>query len=199
MLVFAFGNWFLLVPVFAISTVVFFAAGSPESLKTVLGTIYLILFVLTTLGYLTLQIFGITSNFFEVNLDLRSPRDDYLYSPNKTYRLVTYIDKENVENRTISFFVEFTGDDITLPFLEGERHRNSRKILTQRLASRTHVEWLDDSKLFIDGKVKDVSVDASEIEEEPDNDFTNETAILTPSPTMTQATTTPPPTEPAAP
>ncbi|MCL2694046.1 MAG: hypothetical protein FWE60_02940, partial [Oscillospiraceae bacterium] len=131
MLVFAFGNWFLLVPVFVVSTIVFFAAGSAESLKTVLGTIYLILFVLTVLGYLTLQIFSI--NPFPVNLDLRDP--DYLYSKDGTYRLVRYIDRENVENRTVSYYVEFTGDDIKLPFLDGERYFNSRKILTQRLTN----------------------------------------------------------------
>jgi len=192
MLVFAFGNWFLLIPVFAVSTIVFFAAGSPESLKTILGTIYLILFVLTVLGYLTLQIFGITESIFDVNLALRSPREDYLYSTQGTYRLVTYIDRENKENRTISYFVEFTGDDLKLPFLEGERYVNSRKILTQRLANKSEVEWLTDNKLLIDGQVRDISIDASEIEEAEEDDFSGEAAILIPPPTMTRVTTTPP-------
>ncbi|MCL2076790.1 MAG: hypothetical protein FWH08_00075 [Oscillospiraceae bacterium] len=190
MLVFAFGNWFLLVPVFVVSTVVFFAAGSPESLKTVLGTIYLILFVIVTLGYLTMQIFSIGIPTL-VDLDLRCPQEDYLYSTEGTYRLVMYIDRENKENRTVSYFVEFTADDIKLPFLEGERHSNSRRILQQRLSNKTEVEWLSDSQLLIDGRVKDVSVNDGESRNGEDF-FSGETEVFTQPPQMTRAETPPP-------
>jgi hypothetical protein len=214
MLVFAFGNWFLLIPVFAVSTIVFFAAGSPESLKTVLGTIYLILFVLTVLGYLTLQIFSI--NIFSVNLELRCsgnrlnmsddlhirdngscPCGHIHYSEDQKYRLVTYTDKENKENRTISYFIEFTGDDIQLPFLYGERYSNGRKILTQRLANEPRVYWVrglshSKSMLYVDGRHMDVSTETvQEIEEV--YEFSNETEIFIPSAPMTTVTTTPPP------
>jgi len=190
MLVFAFGNWFLLIPPFAVATVVFFAAGSPESLKTVLGTIYLILFFLTTLGYLTLQRFSI--NLFPVDMALRCPREDYLYSTGETYRLVTYIDRESKEDRNIRYYVELAGDDLSLPFLECEMYINGKHILTQRLANRTQVEWLTDSKLLIDGKVKDVSVDAAETDSPEEDDFSGETAIFTLPPEMTTAATSPP-------
>ena len=147
MLVFAFGEWFLLVPVFAVATIVFFTSATPESLKTVLGTIYLILFVLTTLGYLTLQIFSITNNIFPVSLELRS--DVYIYSKDDSYRLVLYIDKENKENRTITYHAEFTGEDMKLPFLSCERYMGSTEITRQRLPRDFELEQISDSKLNI--------------------------------------------------
>ena len=218
MLIFAYGNLFLLIPVFAISTVVFFAAGSPESLKTILGTIYLILFVLTILGYLTLQAFSITDNIFSVNLDLRNER--YIHSEDETYRLVMYIDKDNKEHRMVNFVVEFTGDDLSLPFLNGEKYAGSTHILRQRLTRSFEIEWNNENKLTIilyteqlDGEpVREelivewlsdtVLVVGDDVRNAPDfekpdriNDdtFANETEIFIPPPTMTVGTTTPPP------
>jgi len=147
MLVFAFGEWYLLAPVFVVATIVFFASGTPESLKTILGTIYLILFVLVVLGYLTLQTFAIMSNIFPVNLELRS--DVYIYSKDDSYRLVMYIDNENKENRTVEFRAEFTGDDMSLPFLNCERYGNSTEILRQRLPRDFEIERISDNKLVI--------------------------------------------------
>jgi hypothetical protein len=189
MLVFAFGNWWLLVPVFIISSVVFFAAGSPESLKTILGTIYLILFVLTVLGYMTLQIFSINI-IHATNIELRSP--DYLYSTNSTYRLVKYIDKENVQNRNVNYFIEFAAGDIKLPFLEGERQAGSILILSQGYERNPHVEWISDTEVFADGRVY-IAPDFKPRDENDDDDFMNETEIFLPPGERTQATTTPPP------
>jgi hypothetical protein len=148
MLVFAFGDLHLLVPVFAAATIVFFAAGTPESLKTILGTVYLILFVLTVLAYLTLQIFGITSAVF-MNMELRS--DIYIYSTDESYRLVMYIDEENKENRTVAFRAEFTEDDISLPFLSGERYMGSVEIQRKRLPRDFEIEVVSDNVLVING------------------------------------------------
>ncbi|MDR2532201.1 MAG: hypothetical protein LBC82_05090 [Oscillospiraceae bacterium] len=219
MLVFAFGEWFLLMPVFVTATVVFFVAGTPESLKTVLGTIYLILFVLTTLGYLTLQTFAITSYIFPVNLELRS--DIYIYSTDNSYRLVLYIDKEKKEHRTIAYHAEFTGDDMSLPFLNCERYNNSTEIQRIRLPNDFEIERVSDNKLIIreygidpdsgiriiegeklvewtrEGRVRidGTNFDApdfkSPVQQQEDN-FTSETVPLLPGGDVTRGTTTPP-------
>ena len=189
MLVFAFGQWYLLAPVFVVATVIFFAAGSAESLKTILGTIYLILFVLTALAYLTLQNFGILNNFFTVNLELRDP--DYVYSRDDTYRLVRYVDKETVENRTVSFFVEFTANDLELPFLKAERYMGAKHIITQRLANNPEIYWIDDTRLFVDGTVRDVTLDEVPDDMDDDPGF-GETILFTPVTDPTQAQTPPP-------
>ncbi|MCL2109562.1 MAG: hypothetical protein FWH20_09505, partial [Oscillospiraceae bacterium] len=189
MLVFAFGNWYLLIPVFVISTVVFFAAGSPESLKTVLGTIYLILFVLTALGYLTLQTFGIFNNIFPVDLELRDP--NYELSTDGTYRLVRYIDKETKQSRTVSFYVEFTADDLSLPFLEAEKYTGATFITTRRLANEPEVFWLSDTELYVDGRVEDVTElnDSGGLDDDDDEFDFGETVIWEPPPELTAANT----------
>jgi hypothetical protein len=146
MLIFAFGDLYLLIPVFAVATIVFFAAGTAESLKTILGTVYLILFVLATLAYLTLEMFGITNAVF-MNLNLRS--DIYIYSTDGSYRVVMYIDEEDVEHRTVTFHAEFTGDDIKLPFLDGERYAGSTRIWPQRLPRDFEIEKISDNMLVI--------------------------------------------------
>jgi hypothetical protein len=219
MLIFAFGEWFLIIPVFIVATVVFFVASTPEALKTVLGTIYLILFVLTVLGYMTLQIFAITDSIFHVNLDLRS--DVHIYSRDNSYRLVLYIDKENKENRTVTYHAEFTADDMKLPFLYCERYSSSIRVLQQRLprdfeivqsnenkliirafetdqlsgirriAGENVVEWLTNSKILID----DTVLDAPEFKlpaQQRNEDFSRETEPIMPGGEITRATTTAP-------
>lgn len=188
MLIFAFGNWFLLVPPFVIATVVFFAAGSGEVLKTVLGTIYLILFVLGVLGYMTLKTF--TIKISDVDLNLRSP--DYLYSPDKAYRVVKYVDEENKENRMVSYYVEPANEDMHLMFLDCERFYGAVKVHAARYQNQPQVKWLNETKLLIDGKVKDILTGVSE-EDQDDDDFSGETAILTTPVSMTKVSETSPP------
>jgi len=174
MLFMVFGNWFLLIPPFVVSTIVFFSSRSAEALKTILGTIYLILFIVAALAYMTLQRFGILASVFPVDLTLRNP--DYAYSANNTYRLVTYTDPETKDDRNIKFYIESVGDDIKLPFLECERYINGVHVLTQRLANNPRVYWLDDTKLYIDGKVRDVSVENVPLNDEED-EFPPETGL----------------------
>jgi hypothetical protein len=192
MLVAAFGNWYLLTPPFLVATVVFFASRSPEALKTILGTIYLILFIVAALAYMTLDRFGILNNIFPVDLSLRSP--DYVYSANGTYRLVTYTDPVTRDDRNIRFYIELAEDDISLPFLEGERYTTGVHILTQRLANDPRVYWLDDTKLYIDGKMRDVSVENAPLEDEDEDEFPTETGLqdVDPPGEITKGTTTPP-------
>jgi hypothetical protein len=142
MWVFAFGNWYLLIPALAVATIMFILAGTPESVKTILFTIYLILFVLATLAYMTLQIFGITNAVF-MNMDLRS--DIYIFSTNDSYRLVMYIDEENKENRTVAFHAEFTEDDIRLPYLIGERYTGSTEVMRRRLPRDFEIEVIENA------------------------------------------------------
>lgn len=186
-LIFAFGNWALIIPPFIVATVVFFAANSSEVLKTVLGTIYLILFVLGILGYLTLQTF--TIKLFTVDLNLRSP--DYLYSPDKTYRVVKYIDDENKENRMVSYYVEPANEDLHLWFLDCEKFYGAVKVHAARYQNQPQIKWLNETKLLVDGKVKDILAGGAE-EDDDEDDFSGETAILTTPASMTKVSETAP-------
>lgn len=45
------GNWVLIIPPFIVAIVMFFAAGTNESVKVIMGTIYLLLYVLGIVAY----------------------------------------------------------------------------------------------------------------------------------------------------
>lgn len=188
MLILAYGNWFLLIPPFAVATVVFFAVRSSETLKTILGTVYLILFVLGVIGYHTLQIFSI--NPFKIDIALRS--DEYLYSPGKTYRVVKYIAPEDKENRTVSYYVEYAEMDLHLLFLDCERFYGAAQLHTARYDKQPEIKWLDDTRLLLDGRIRDVTQKDLTVGDDDEDGFSGETAIFTTSGEMTKATTTTP-------
>ena len=64
LLIIAFGQWYLIVPPVAICAITFLAAGTNETLKTILGTVYLLMFVVGTLVYLTMLHFNLTVRTF---------------------------------------------------------------------------------------------------------------------------------------
>jgi len=110
MLVYGFWNWYLILPPFIVATVIFFASGVGESLKVILGTIYMILFVLTCLGYITLESLTIK---IPLKMDLHL-REHATVSNAKSspFRLVAYVDPETKENRRADFYIERTDSDI---------------------------------------------------------------------------------------
>ncbi|MDR1755282.1 MAG: hypothetical protein LBR74_10390 [Eubacterium sp.] len=169
-----FGNWYLAVPPFLVATVIFFASRTGESLKTVLGTIYLIFYVIGVIGYLTLQEFSI--KLFDVDLSLRD--ENYDYSSYKTYRVVRYIDPPSKENRIIKFYVEKANEDIHLPFLNCEKFYDAEIILTARYSKMPDIRWMDDNTLIVDGKVKNVAI-KDDGESDDTAVFSGETSIIT--------------------
>lgn len=160
MMIIDFGNWYLVIPPLAICGVVFLASGAGETLKTVLGTIYLLMFVVGALVYLTLLHFNLTpQTFLPQNLnycDLENRTYNYDYSPKGTYRLVTYIDDDNPERVSATFYVEETENDVELPFMNAYRHFGSLKVLVTVHQDSLKYEWKSDEELYIDGRLKNI-------------------------------------------
>lgn len=50
------GDWILIVPPFIVAIIMFFAAGTNETVKVIMGTIYLLLYVLGIVAYFVLNI-----------------------------------------------------------------------------------------------------------------------------------------------
>ena len=94
LLIIAFGQWYLIIPPIAVCAFTFLAAGTNETLKTILGTVYLLMFVVGTLVYLTMLHFNLTvQTFLQLSeCDISKRSDVYSYSPDNTYRLVMYVD-----------------------------------------------------------------------------------------------------------
>lgn len=160
MMIAAFGEWYMIVPPFLICAFGFLACGAGETLKTVLGTIYLLMFVVGALVYLTLLHFNLTPQklLFRDFCDLSQRSADYIYSENGSYRLVRYIDQKNSDRVTVRYYVEDTSFDYHFWYLDCYRHFESLKVLVTVRRDTIGYEWLSDTELFIDERVKDIPV-----------------------------------------
>ena len=158
LLIISFGQWYLIVPPVVICAVTFLAAGSNETLKTILGTVYLLMFVVGTLVYLTMLHFNLTvqtlANLTECDISKRS--ENYTYSPDYSYRIVMYIDDAGDERSLTSYYVEKTEDDISLPYLNCYKHINSQKVLVTMDKDSVIYKWLTNDDLYIDGRAKNI-------------------------------------------
>lgn len=158
LLIIAFGQWYLIVPPVVICLLTFLACNTNETFKTILGTVYLLMFVVGTLVYLTMLHFNLTvQSLLEITeCDLSKRYEKYDYSTEGTYRLVRYMDNDNTERRSASFYVERTEDDIELPYLKCYKHLGSQKVLVTMYQDEVSYQWVSDNELLIDGRVKDL-------------------------------------------
>ncbi len=158
LLIISFGHWYLIAPPVVICLFVFLASGTNETFKTILGTIYLLMFVVGTLVYLTMLHFNLTiqtlANLTECDISKRS--ENYSYSPDFSYRIVTYIDDAGNERSLASYYVEKTEDDISLPYLNCYKHLGSQKVLVTMDKDSVSYKWFNDNVLYIDGRAKDI-------------------------------------------
>ena len=139
LILFNWGDWILIVPPFIVALVMFFASGVHETTKVVLGTIYLLLYVLGLVGFLVLRmLFGGSSvttpldtnltNYGDVydlyqgeqfnrlvNTENGVARDENLISPDGKYKIVLYDVQDNDKGR-IKICVIPYGQDIELKF-----------------------------------------------------------------------------------
>lgn len=158
LLIIAFGQWYLIIPPVVICAFTFLAAGTNETLKTILGTIYLLMFVVGTLVYLTMLHFNLTvqtlANLTQCDISKRS--ENYTYSPDFSYRIVMYVDDVGNERSLASYYVEKTEDDVSLPYLNCYKHINSQKVLVTMDKDSVVYKWLTDEDLYIDGRAKNI-------------------------------------------
>lgn len=163
-LIFSFGNWYISFPPIAVMLVVFFANSSNETLKTVLGTLYLLMFVIGVVGYIGVQMFMGSITFTGVELSKRDPNYEKLSESGK-YRIVRYFDT-NGDRMLQKYFVEATEDDIKIPMGMCKKVYECKSIHT---ASYTTVpgdlvEW---QTVKEDGKKKEVLLVESFVRENP--------------------------------
>ncbi len=163
MLMAAFGQWYLIIPPLAVCVFGFLACGAGETLKTVLGTIYLLMFAVGSLAYMTLLHFNLTPQKLLPDeilpggyCDLSQRSTDYDYSENGSYRLVRYIDQKNSDRVTVRYCVEDTSEDIHLWYLNCYRHFQSLNVLTSVRRDEIGYRWISDTELYIDGRIKNI-------------------------------------------
>ena len=159
LLIIAFGQWYLIVPPVVICAFTFLAAATNETFKTILGTVYLLMFVVGTLVYLTMLHFNLTmQTLLQITeCDITKRSSEYTYSPDKSYRVVMYVDDAGNERSLTTYYIEKTEDDIKLPYLNCYKHLYSQKVLVTMDQSHVVYKWLNNNELYIDGRAKNIT------------------------------------------
>ncbi|MBR5089602.1 MAG: hypothetical protein IK093_09240 [Ruminiclostridium sp.] len=171
LLIIAFGQWYLIAPPVVICAFTFLAAGTNETFKTILGTVYLLMFVVGTLVYLTMLHFNLTVRTFLAisECDITKRSENYSYSPDEKYRLVMYVDDAGNERSLTTYYVEKTEDDIKLPYLNCYKHLYSQKVLVTMDQSSVVYKWLNNNDLYIDGRARNIKTLFEQAEEKRNN------------------------------
>ncbi len=109
----ALGNWYMIIPPVVVMVVLFFVNNSNETLKTVLGTMYLLMYVVGIVGFIGATFFLGHIALYDVDLSKRDTQYEKI-SQSGEYRIVRYFDK--VGDRTVqSYYVETTANDKDIP------------------------------------------------------------------------------------
>ena len=96
MLLFNMGNWVLIIPPFIVAIAIFFAAGTRETLKVVMGTIYLLLYVLGVVAYVVCNmLFGGSTVETVLDMDLDPDKSVYAMYKNEMKHLSEVVDEDN--------------------------------------------------------------------------------------------------------
>lgn len=164
-LLFGFGNWYIIVPPMVVMVILFFANSSNETLKTVLGTMYLLMFVIGIVGYIGIQIFiGTITLTTGVDLSKRDKSYEKL-SASGEYRIVRYYDT-NGANTFQRYYVEETKDDIKIPLGVCKKVLGCKYVHTAAytLVPTDAVSWSKDSA---DGEAREVLLVESVVRENP--------------------------------
>ncbi len=110
----ALGNWYMIIPPVVVMLVLFFVNNSNETLKTVLGTLYLLMYVIGIVGFIGAQFFLGHIALYDVDLSKRDISYEKL-SESGEYRIVRYFDTVG-DRKTQSYYVETTAKDQKIPF-----------------------------------------------------------------------------------
>lgn len=183
----AFGNWYMLLPPLCVLVAMFFISRANETLKTVLGTMYLLMFVVGSAAYITMTLLMGRLSLTGVDLTLRDTNYEVL-SGDGNYRIVRYVDKPNGERRTASYYVEDVSKDVEIPFGSGKRVLGCGWVLTTKYTGKDNdpVQWVEATKdgqkieaLEVEGTLKEnpyLVVEVSATEEEGTESHTGITA-----------------------
>lgn len=163
-LIFNFGNWILIVPAFIVSTVMFFGCKANETLKTVLGTVYILLFVLGLIAFFLVR-FLFSGSISGTKLDANISDNSQIWSvysrssvsealknsisPDGKYRYYILDIEDNASGR-IELYVEPNNNDKKhklYTLYERGREKIVAKSNTRGDTNLPKVEWTSPNKI----------------------------------------------------
>lgn len=148
--IFGYGNLYLILPPVCVMAAMFFICGANETLKTVLGTIYLLMFVIGIAGYIAIDMLMGPISFTGVDLSQRDTSYEVI-APSGEYRIVRYVDDPRGDRRIASYYIEYALEDEEIPFgyckkVLGCEHQLSQQYTGQ---SDSPISWVE---IKVDGK-----------------------------------------------
>lgn len=143
------GDWFIIIPPAMVILAMFFACGADETLKTILGTIFLLLYIVAALGF-----------FIGTNLFMTSTSNTYTtleqgVSPTGIYRYYIYDVADNSGNRT-EVCVEPNDKDKDFNFVKFEINGFAQRKYNVRNQVKPTVEWRTGEVLYINNERCDI-------------------------------------------
>ncbi len=162
---FGLGNWYLILPPLCVVVAMFFINAANETLKTVLGTMYLLMYVIGIAAFVAIEMMMGEISFTGVELDKRDTEYEVL-SPSGEYRIVRYIGDPSEERQIAMYYVEYTGDDTEIPFGLCKKVFGCQHVLSSKYTGKSDdpVEWVTEKVGLVE--VEMISVEGS-IRENP--------------------------------
>lgn len=154
-LILNFGNWLYVLPPVILSISMFFIVKANSTLKTILGTIYLLMYVLGILAYIAfVTLFGQISLH---GFDLENRKFENI-SPNEEYRYVWYEQDESSPNRRIEIYVESNTDDVNLGFVNFKNILISKRVYAGKYDVPVDIKWKGENMLVVNEREERVDI-----------------------------------------
>lgn len=136
------GAWEFIIPIAICAVVIFFACGSNEGTKTLLGTIYLLVYILTALAYFIFTSYLASPAITKTIEEGLSPSGKYRYE---------VINTTDSSNGSTTVTLEPNDMDIIRKTVIYESKGYEHKICVKRPITEVKIEWKDDD-MYINGE-----------------------------------------------
>lgn len=136
------GSWSMIIPLAICAVVMFFANGANEGTKTLLGTVYVLLYILTALGYFLFTTY-LSSPAVKETIETG-------VSPSGLYRYEV-IDTIDSSNGSTTILLEPNDRDIIKSSVTYKAKGYDRTLCVKRPLTSVKIEWKEDD-LYINGE-----------------------------------------------
>lgn len=130
-----FGSWELIIPLAACAIIIFFANGANEGAKTLLGTIYLLVYILAALAYFIFTSFLASPAVTETVEKGVSPSGKYRYE---------VIETKDSSKGSTSVVLEPNDKDIKYSMLTFKIKGYDHKVYVKRPLTEVTIDWKKD-------------------------------------------------------
>lgn len=136
------GYWEMIIPLAVCALVIFFASGANEGTKTLLGTIYVLIYILTALAYFIFTSY-LSSSAVKKTVEIGvSPSEKYRYE---------VINTNDSSNGSTTVLLEPNDKDLVKASVTYKPKGYNRTLCVKRPLTEVKIEWKEDD-LYINGE-----------------------------------------------